>query len=238
MTLKTHCTPRRSVFDRNRRDIVLDLSDFLEDKIDGDQFFEENFITGGMKTLFEKTFARLENRGDQASTFLLTQSMGGGKTHNMIALGLARQESRPARKGAGQGWPGSKLGGVRVIGFHGRQTDAQFGIWGELADQLGKKEVFKDYYQPLQAPGQSAWINLLKGEPTLIFLDELPPYLEATQAKQIGAHDAGHGHRHGHRQPAGRGQQGGAVQRLRGDRRPHCLLAGRRRRCSTPPWTT
>ena len=41
-----------------------------------------------MKTLFEKTFARLENRGDQASTFLLTQSMGGGKTHNMIALGL------------------------------------------------------------------------------------------------------------------------------------------------------
>jgi predicted AAA+ superfamily ATPase len=61
---------------------------FLEGKIEGEKFFEENFITSGMKTLFEKTFARLENRGDQASTFLLTQSMGGGKTHNMIALGL------------------------------------------------------------------------------------------------------------------------------------------------------
>ncbi len=187
MTLKTHCTPRQSVFDRNRRDIVLDLSDFLEGKIEGEKFFEENFITSGMKTLFEKTFSRLENRGDQASTFLLTQSMGGGKTHNMIALGLLAKNPVLREKVLGKGGYGSKVGGVRVIGFHGRQTDAQFGILGELADQLGKKDVFKDYYQPLQAPGQSAWINLLKGEPTLIFLDELPPYLEAVQAKSIGS---------------------------------------------------
>jgi hypothetical protein len=187
MTLQTHCIPRQSVFDRNRRDIVLDLSDFLENKIDGDKFFEENFITSGMKTLFEKTFARMENRGDQASTFLLTQSMGGGKTHNMIALGLLAKNPALRERVLGKDGPGSKVGGVRVIGFHGRQTDAAFGIWGELADQLGKKESFKDYYQPLQAPGQGAWINLLKGEPTLIFLDELPPYLEAVQAKQVGS---------------------------------------------------
>lgn len=186
MSLKAHCTPRPSVFDRNRRDIVLDLSDFLENKIDGAKFFEENFITAGMKTLLEKTFARLENRGDQASTFLLTQAMGGGKTHNMIALGMLARNPSLREKVLGKGGPGSKVGSVRVIGFHGRQTDAPFGIWGELADQLGKKEALKDYYQPLQAPGQGAWINLLKGEPTLIFLDELPPYLEAAQAKQVG----------------------------------------------------
>jgi hypothetical protein len=187
MTLQTHCTPRASVFDRNRRDIVLDLSDFLEGKIVGDKFFEENFITAGMKTLFEKTFARLETRGDQASTFVLTQSMGGGKTHNMIALGLLARDARLREKVLGRSGTGSEQRGVRVIGFHGRQTDAQFGIWGELADQLDKKEVFKNYYQPLQAPGQGAWINLLKGEPTLILLDELPYYLEAVQAKEIGA---------------------------------------------------
>lgn len=186
MSLNANCVPRQSVFDRNRRDIVLDLSDFLENKIDGAKFYDENFITAGMKTLFEKTFARLENRGDQASTFLLTQAMGGGKTHNMIALGLLARDPKLREKVLGKGGVGSKLGGVRVIGFHGRQTDAAFGIWGELADQLGKKETFKDYYQPLQAPGQGAWINLLKGEPTLIFLDELPPYLEAAQAKQVG----------------------------------------------------
>lgn len=186
MTLKNQCTPRDSVFDRSRRDTVLDLSDFLENKIDGERFFEENFVTAGMKTLLEKTFSRIENRGDQASTFLLTQAMGGGKTHNMIALGLLAKNPALRTKILGKGGPGSKVGGVRVIGFHGRQTDAPFGLWGELADQLGKKEALKDYYQPLQAPGQGAWINLLKGEPTLIFLDELPPYLEAAQSKQIG----------------------------------------------------
>ena len=42
MTLKSNCTPRASVFDRSRRDTVLDLSDFLENKIDGDRFFEED----------------------------------------------------------------------------------------------------------------------------------------------------------------------------------------------------
>ena len=187
MTLQAHCIPRRSVYDRNRRDTVLDLSDFLEDKIDGEKFFEENYITGGMKTLFDKTLARLENRNDQASTFLLTQAMGGGKTHNMIALGLLARNPSLREQVLGKNGPGSGLVNVRVIGFHGRQTDAPFGIWGELAEQLGKKEVFKDYYQPLQAPGQAAWINLLKGEPTLIFLDELPPYLEAAQARQIGS---------------------------------------------------
>ena len=186
MNLKSACTPRKSVFDKNRRDVVLDLSDFLEDKIKADAFFEENYVTGGMKTLLEKTFDRLEKRSDQAATFLLTQSMGGGKTHNMIALGLLARQPKIRERILGKGGHVSKLGPVRVIGFHGRQTDAQFGIWGELADQLGKKELFKDYYQPLQAPGQSAWINLLKGEPTLILLDELPAYFEAAQAKQIG----------------------------------------------------
>ncbi len=56
MYLKTSCTPRESVFNRNRRDVVLNLSDLLESKIDAEDFFEENFTTSGMKTLLEKTF--------------------------------------------------------------------------------------------------------------------------------------------------------------------------------------
>lgn len=60
--------------------MVLDLSDLLDKKIDPERFFEENFVTSGMKTLLDKTFSRLEGTSDQASTFLLTQAMGGGKT--------------------------------------------------------------------------------------------------------------------------------------------------------------
>jgi predicted AAA+ superfamily ATPase len=178
MYLSQACKPRQSVFDRSRRDVVLNISDLLEDRIDEDKarhFFEENYTTAGMQTLIDKAFARLENRNSQASTFLLAQAMGGGKTHSMIALGLLAKYPALRRKILGDTVTGATVGAVRVIGFNGREADAKFGIWGELADRLGKKEVFNDHYAPLKAPGVSAWINLLQGEPTLIFLDELPP---------------------------------------------------------------
>ncbi|MEA2013875.1 MAG: DUF499 domain-containing protein, partial [Thermodesulfobacteriota bacterium] len=189
MFLKEACTPRKSVFNKERRDVVLNLSELLEGKINPERFFEENFVTIGMKTLLEKTFDRLEGVSDQASTFLLTQAMGGGKTHVMIALGLLAKNPALRPKILGDNGPGSKLGDVRVIGFTGRQSDAPLGIWGEIADQLGKKDFFKDYYTPLQAPGETAWINLLKGEPTIILLDELPPYMEDAKSKAIGNSD-------------------------------------------------
>ncbi|MBW2095694.1 MAG: DUF499 domain-containing protein [Deltaproteobacteria bacterium] len=189
MFLKEACTPRKSVFNKERRDVVLDLSDLLEGKIDPEQFFDENFVTSGMKTLLEKAFTRLEGTSDQASTFLLTQAMGGGKTHVMIALALLAKNADLRSKILGDNGPGSKLGGVKVVGFTGRKSDAPLGVWGEIADQLGKKDFFKDYYSPLQAPGETAWINLLKGEPTIILLDELPPYMENARSKQIGNSD-------------------------------------------------
>ena len=186
--LKILCTPRKSVFNRDRRDVVLDLLDILEDKVDGVKFFSENFITSGMHLLLEKTFERLENSSDQSSTFVLSQSMGGGKTHNMIALGLLAKYPE-LRNNVLENGLGTKVGEVRVIGFSGRESDASYGIWGALAEQLGKKNLFNEHYSPLQAPGQSAWVNLLKGEPTLILLDELPPYLENAKAKSIGSSD-------------------------------------------------
>jgi len=189
MYLKKLCKLRESVFNKDRRDVVLDLSDLLESKIDGNAFFDENFITAGMKTLIEKTFGRLEGSGDQASTFLLTQAMGGGKTHNMIALGLLALDPALRQQVLGEKSPGNDLQTVRVVGFNGRQSDAPLGVWGAIAEQLGKKEAFNDYYSPLQAPGETAWINLLKGEPTIIMLDELPPYMEYVKSKEIGNSD-------------------------------------------------
>lgn len=189
MVLHEACKPRDSVFDKSRRDVVWDLSDFLNKKLDprAGEFFEENFITSGMKTLFEKTFDRFSGTRDQASTFLLTQAMGGGKTHNMIALGFLARRPELREKVLGKSSSACKVGKVRVVGFDGRNSDAQFGLWGEIADQLGKKEVFKDLYSPLRAPGVTSWINLLRGDPTLILLDELPPYLENAETMQVGA---------------------------------------------------
>ncbi len=139
------CTPRRSTFDQNRRDVVLQLSDLFEGRYAQDvaaAFFEENFVTNGMKILVNMAFDRLNGSNNQAATFMLSQSMGGGKTHSMIALGLlARFPELRARF-----WKDKALGSapIRVIGFDGRESDCPFGIWGALADQLGKKELFAD----------------------------------------------------------------------------------------------
>jgi hypothetical protein len=188
-SLNQLCTPRQSVFDRNRRDDVLDLTDLLEDRINPDAFFTENYATDGMRRLLREAFRRFTGQSAQG-VFVLTQAMGGGKTHNMIALGLLAKhpELRPAIMGDLAG-DTSGLGRVRVVAFTGRESDAPFGIWGAIAEQLGQQEAFKDYYSPLSAPGQTAWIRLLKGEPLLILLDELPPYFENAKAKAIGNSD-------------------------------------------------
>ncbi len=187
-TLQEICIPRESVFDRTKRDTVLDLTDLLEDKIDGDLFFEENYLTEGMKVLLKESFRRFQGYSSQG-IFLLSQAMGGGKTHNMIALGLLAKyphlRPRVLDNISGADYPDR----VRVVGFTGRESDARLGIWGAIAEGLGKKEFFKDYYSPLSAPGQTAWINLLKGEPLLILLDELPPYFENAKSIQIGNTD-------------------------------------------------
>jgi hypothetical protein len=39
------CSPRKSVFDLSRRDVVLDISDLTAGTINAADFFEENFLT-------------------------------------------------------------------------------------------------------------------------------------------------------------------------------------------------
>lgn len=87
MNLKSACTPRKSVFDKNRRDVVLDLSDFLEDKIKADAFFEESYVTAGMRTLLEKTFDRLESG----------PARPGSTSRELSILHSARRTSSDAR---------------------------------------------------------------------------------------------------------------------------------------------
>ena len=186
--LKQLCTPRKSVFDVSKRDTVLNLTHLTDDKISAAEFFEENSVTEGMRTLLIEAHRRLQGKSSQA-LFKLTQAMGGGKTHNLIALGLLAKTPK-LRPSILKDLPGAKeLPPVRVVAFSGRETDIPNGIWGEVARQLGKEQAFKDYYQPLKAPGRSAWINLLKGEPTLILLDELPPYLDNAKSVSVGNSD-------------------------------------------------
>jgi len=186
-SLKELCKPREGVFDRSRRDTVLLISDLKENKIDPEKFFSENYLTNGMQSLFSEAFRRFSGKSD-AGVITLTQAMGGGKTHCMIALALLAKYPEMREKVLGNICTYDDEP-VEVVAFNGRESDAPYGIWGEIADQLGKNDAFAAYYSPLQAPGQSAWTNLLRKKRLLILLDELPPYFENARSKTIGNSD-------------------------------------------------
>ena len=180
------CKPRDSVFSDTMRDDVLNLSDLIEGKIDATMFFNENFKTKGMEILFDTAFKRFSGKSD-TGVIKLTQAMGGGKTHNMIALALLAQNPGWRRHLVDGNY--DDLGEIKVVAFSGRESDAEFGIWGSIAEQLHRKEFFADHYSPLKAPGESAWVNLLKEQKVLILIDELPPYLVNARSIEIGKSD-------------------------------------------------
>ena len=190
MTLKKFCVPRSSVLLADRRATVLSLDSFLKNQVHGAEFFEENHFTNGMTTLIDRVFRLLAGTATGSSVFLLSQAMGGGKTHSMIALGLLARDPELRRRVLGADDPAPKLGRCRVVGFNGRNTDSPGGIWGSIADQLGKGDKFAQYTSALlSAPGPEAWKQLLGGDPLVIFMDELPPYLEYAASRPVGNSD-------------------------------------------------
>ena len=192
MTLKKLCSPRDSVFAADRRATVLSLDTFLKGQVHGAEFFEENYFTNGMLTLVDRAFRHLSGTGAGSSVFLLSQAMGGGKTHSMIGLGLLAKDPELRHKVLGTDDPAPNLGHCRVVGFNGRSTDYPGGIWGSIAEQLGKADQFARFVSPLlSAPGPEAWKQLLGGDPLILFLDELPPYLEYAVAVPVGNGDLG-----------------------------------------------
>ena len=192
MKLKTLCTPRPTVFASDRRATVLNLDTFLKGQVHGGEFFEENHFTAGMLTLVDRALRHMAGKEAGSSVFFLSQAMGGGKTHSMIGLGLLARDPDLRRRFLDEKDSYPRLGRCRVVGFNGRNSDAPGGIWGAIADQLGKAQQFARYVTPmLTAPGPEAWKQLLAGDPLILFLDELPPYLEGAVAVPVGGANLG-----------------------------------------------
>ncbi len=173
------------MFDDIRRDDTLDLDNLKNGTIDAKRFFDETYITQGMEQLFESVFNRYLGKSDNG-LMLIKTNMGGGKTHLMLAAALLAKNPWLRKEVLGDKFE-TLTEEIRVVSYTGRESDIQFGIWGEIAAQLGRKEAFKNYYTPLSAPGQTAWVELLKGDPLLILLDELPPYLDYIRTREVGA---------------------------------------------------
>jgi hypothetical protein len=118
-TISEILKPRESVFSDTVRDDVLNLSDFADGKVDADKFFSENFETQGMKMLFDTAFKRFRGQSD-TGVIKLTQAMGGGKTHSMLALALLADNEYLRGKILGDSYKG--IGKIKVVTFSGREN--------------------------------------------------------------------------------------------------------------------
>jgi predicted AAA+ superfamily ATPase len=176
-----------------RADAAPEIDDLIEAFSSADSsettaaaFFETNHVTKGMHLLLELVFRRLAGKGEQPS-FVLSQAMGGGKTHTMIALGLlARQPTLRRRILSEESLPDEFPGGARVIAITGRRNPAHY-LWGEVAVQLNKPELFRRFWaEGPRAPDETDWTDLLGDEPTVIMFDELPAWFDYAVVQQVG----------------------------------------------------
>jgi hypothetical protein len=186
-TVKQACRFNPIIRDYRMAQGIENLADLINDAGDGRSFFTRNYITHGMEQLFREGMLRLSGKSDQA-VFELSQAMGGGKTHMMIALGLLarhphlRSEVLPSELAER-----IDFGKARIAAFNGRNTPDNF-IWGDIATQLGEAEAIKPYWvNGPRSVDQQAWKTIIGDKPTLILLDELPPYLDNASTQVYGA---------------------------------------------------
>src|SRR5688500_1859306 len=119
-TVRDACTPHQMALDFSMAEQIEDLAAVIGGPGDGQAFFAKNHITAGMRQLFDLGLRRLAGRSDQA-VFELTQAMGGGKTHTMIAFGLLARSAKLRERVVPELAASSSFGEAKIVAFNGRQ---------------------------------------------------------------------------------------------------------------------
>jgi hypothetical protein len=153
---------------------------------DPNTYFRNTYPTDGLKTTIREVFSRLSGSEKSGSPLIkLETSLGGGKTHTLIALyHLAKQGSR---------CPGAErfIGDMRfdpvnvsvTIGTEMGVKQTESGprtLWGHIAKNLfgdnGYQKVLEED-RGMFAPDELTLRNLFGDERCLILIDELALYL-------------------------------------------------------------
>jgi Protein of unknown function (DUF499) len=175
--------------------------------LDAEQFFAKSYLTAGLKNVLIRVARSLS--GDREAgdrIFSLQTAFGGGKTHALVALWhLAKHakeiqhsaECADLRAALGDFLP-KKVKGVAV--FTNRTCDPTQGrdtpqgihtrtMWGEIALQLGGKELYRKIEANDQARTvpQGLFVAVLRAAaPCLILLDEIADYCVGASAVEVG----------------------------------------------------
>jgi hypothetical protein len=185
-TVKQACQLAPNALSIDVSDQIEQLEQLINDEGTGEAFYVKTFITGGMRDLLRGTIERLAGKSSNA-VFHLKQAMGGGKTHLIVGTGLAAKHKALRHKYCGDIPHIDAFESANVVAFNGRNSPAHY-LWGEIAHQLGKSELFKKFWASgPEAPDEADWTALLKStKPTLILLDELPPYFQYLGTRATG----------------------------------------------------
>lgn len=166
---------------------IEDLADLVGHMAsDARAFFDKTYVTEGMSTLLRMTMQRLAGQNDQAA-FELRQAMGGGKTHSMLAAGYLAANPDIAADVDPAIVKGFTPATARIVVVSGRNIPHDIYLWGSIARQLNKETQFAQFWSNgARAPNEDDWRDLLGDAPTLILIDELPPYLESAVTIPVG----------------------------------------------------
>lgn len=185
-TVKQLCTPSPTVKSDSLVEQVAQIEDFASGKVDGRAFFQRNYFTSGLELLVRRGFERLAGKSEDGA-FYLTQAMGGGKTHSLIAFGLLAADPALRREVVPNFTAGDEFGAAKVVIFSGHQNPETL-LWGYIAEQLGCADVMAPFWRNgAKTPGIDEWVAALGNDPVLILLDELPSYLQMAQGEPVGA---------------------------------------------------
>jgi hypothetical protein len=127
-TVRQACRFNPIIRDYRMSQGIENLAGLIDEQRDGREFFARNYVTHGMEQLFREGLLKLSGKSDQA-VFELTQAMGGGKTHTMIALGLlAKHPHLRAEVLQPELADRIDFGEARLAAFNGRNTPDHY-VW-------------------------------------------------------------------------------------------------------------
>ncbi len=185
-TVKQVCVPSSIVKSDSLVEQVAQIEDFASGRVDGRAFFQRNHFTAGLDLLVRRGFDRLAGKSEDGA-FYLTQAMGGGKTHSLIAFGLLAADPALRREVAPKLTAGADFGAAEVVIFNGHQNPETL-LWGHIAEKLGRSDIMAPFWRNgAKTPGVDEWVAVVGDKPVLILLDELPSYLEMAQGEPVGA---------------------------------------------------
>jgi hypothetical protein len=174
--------------------------------LDPEEFFRKTYMTVGLGTVLSRVAGAL--RGGEAGDRIISlqTAFGGGKTHTLVALWHLAKNGERLRKSTssddlrrvlGDRFPDRvrsiavftnatcdvTQGRITPVGIHTRT------LWGELALQLGGKELYEKVRpnDEAQRVPQGLFVDILRAStPCLILLDELADYCVGAAAVPVG----------------------------------------------------